>query len=125
MTRTGLVDVHLNQPPMIVCVGGVCAAVLQAFGIAKTQPELDFIDVALDRDSPLFVDPFAISQRPVTDHTNADARILRPTLVVEGRFSPTSRCRHLGRALECEPASASEFRRDHIPVGQTDRSPRG
>lgn len=35
----------------------------RAFGLAKTQAELDFVDVNLERDAPLFVDPFAISQR--------------------------------------------------------------
>jgi hypothetical protein len=34
------------------------------FGIAKSQGELDFVDVELERDTPLFLDPFAISQRP-------------------------------------------------------------
>jgi hypothetical protein len=35
----------------------------EAFNLGKTQGELDFVDVDLDRDAPLFVDPFAISQR--------------------------------------------------------------
>lgn len=35
----------------------------EAFTLGKTQPELDFVDVDLERDAPLFVDPFAISQR--------------------------------------------------------------
>jgi hypothetical protein len=34
------------------------------FGIDKTQAELDFVDVPVDGDILLFVDPFAISQRP-------------------------------------------------------------
>jgi hypothetical protein len=34
-----------------------------AFRIGKTQPELDFVDVSLQTDNPLFLDPFAISQR--------------------------------------------------------------
>src|ERR1700723_951072 len=33
-----------------------------AFGLGKTQPELDFVDVSLQRDNRLFVDPFAIAQ---------------------------------------------------------------
>ena len=36
----------------------------KAFGIAKSQAELDFVDVPLNTDIPLFIDPFAISQRP-------------------------------------------------------------
>lgn len=34
------------------------------FRLNKTQAELDFVDVQLRRDVPLFLDPFAISQRP-------------------------------------------------------------
>ena len=34
------------------------------FNLNKAQGELDFVDVRLNRDTPLFVDPFAISQRP-------------------------------------------------------------
>jgi hypothetical protein len=33
------------------------------FGIQKTQAELDFVDIDLERDMPLFVDPFALSIR--------------------------------------------------------------
>lgn len=36
----------------------------RTFGIKKTQAELDFVDVLLETDVCLFVDPFAISQRP-------------------------------------------------------------
>lgn len=35
----------------------------QAFGILKTQAELDFVDIPLDADVPLFIDPFAVKQR--------------------------------------------------------------
>lgn len=35
----------------------------EAFTLGLSQPELDFVDVDLERDAPLFVDPFAISQR--------------------------------------------------------------
>lgn len=35
----------------------------QHFGLGKTQSELDFVNVKLDRDNPLFVDPYAISLR--------------------------------------------------------------
>jgi hypothetical protein len=35
----------------------------QAFGIKKSQAELDFVDVPLHTDIWLFIDPFAISQR--------------------------------------------------------------
>lgn len=31
------------------------------FGIGLTQPELDFVDIPMDGDLPVFVDPFAIS----------------------------------------------------------------
>src|SRR2546428_605821 len=34
-----------------------------AFEINKSQAELDFVDVSLDSDMRLFIDPFAISQR--------------------------------------------------------------
>ena len=36
----------------------------QVFRLNKTQAELDFVDVLLQTDNPIFVDPFAISQRP-------------------------------------------------------------
>lgn len=35
----------------------------QHFRLDKSQGELDFIDVQLDRDNPLFIDPFAVSLR--------------------------------------------------------------
>ncbi|MBT3177821.1 MAG: hypothetical protein HN339_12880 [Desulfobacula sp.] len=34
------------------------------FQIHKNQAELDFVDIPVDSDIPLFIDPFAISQRP-------------------------------------------------------------
>ena len=34
------------------------------FGLNKTQPELDFVNVNVDGDLPLFVDPFALALRP-------------------------------------------------------------
>jgi hypothetical protein len=34
----------------------------QAFGLGKSQPELDFVDISLLRDNRLFLDPFAIAQ---------------------------------------------------------------
>jgi hypothetical protein len=42
-----------------------------AFGIAKSQAELDFVDVSLNRDNRLFVDPFALSQK--VDRWSQDA----------------------------------------------------
>lgn len=35
----------------------------EAFGLRKSQAELDFVDINLDGDTPLFVDPFALSIR--------------------------------------------------------------
>jgi hypothetical protein len=34
------------------------------FALGKTQGELDFVNVELNEDLPLFLDPFAVSQRP-------------------------------------------------------------
>lgn len=34
------------------------------FQIGKSQSELDFVDIDLERDTRLYIDPFAISQRP-------------------------------------------------------------
>ncbi len=33
------------------------------FSLNKTQAELDFVNVPVDSDIPLFIDPFAISAR--------------------------------------------------------------
>jgi len=35
----------------------------EVFGINKSQSELDFVDTSLNRDIPLFIDPYAITQR--------------------------------------------------------------
>jgi hypothetical protein len=40
------------------------ATVTSHFKLGKSQGELDFVDVTIDEDVPLFVDPFAISLRP-------------------------------------------------------------
>lgn len=44
------------------------------FGIGKSQAELDFIDVHLEKDNRLFIDPFALSLR--SDRWGADAHAL-------------------------------------------------
>ena len=41
------------------------------FNLVKTQPELDFVDVSLNKDNRLFVDPFALAQKP--DRWSQDA----------------------------------------------------
>jgi hypothetical protein len=46
----------------------------QHFGLNKSQAELDFVDIPLNRDVPLFLDPFAISQR--TDRWSHEAHAL-------------------------------------------------
>src|SRR5712692_3754680 len=47
-----------------------------AFGVRKTQPELDFVDVSLNTDNRLFVDPFALSQRPDRWSQNAHLTVV-------------------------------------------------
>lgn len=34
------------------------------FKLNKSQAELDFVDVVLNRDTPLFIDPYAVGQSP-------------------------------------------------------------
>lgn len=43
----------------------------RAFNLGMTQPELDFVDVSLQTDNLLFVDPFSLSQKP--DRWSQDA----------------------------------------------------
>lgn len=44
--------------------GGMdCMQFSQIFGINLDQPQLDFVDITPGRDTPLFIDPFAISLR--------------------------------------------------------------
>ncbi len=42
-----------------------------AFHLTRTQPELDFVDVSLNTDNRLFIDPFALSQK--VDRWSSDA----------------------------------------------------
>jgi hypothetical protein len=46
------------------------------FGLNKSQGELDFVDIPLNRDIALFLDPFAISQRPDRWSQDAHAHLL-------------------------------------------------
>lgn len=43
----------------------------QIFDLKKTQAELDFIDIDINQDTPLFIDPFFLSLR--TDRWSIDA----------------------------------------------------
>ncbi len=47
-----------------------------AFGVNKIQPELDFVDISLNTDNRLFVDPFALSQRPDRWSQNAHLTVV-------------------------------------------------
>ena len=47
----------MSEPPSGRTVSSV-------FGLNRTQPELDFVNVNVDGDVPLFVDPFALALRP-------------------------------------------------------------
>jgi hypothetical protein len=62
--------------------------VSEYFGIGKTQGELDFVNVPVDADIPLFVDPFAISQR--VDHLS---RSCHGTLIEPRRGRTKTRAR--------------------------------
>jgi hypothetical protein len=53
-TPSGTKGIRVARPPKLFS---------KAVGIKKTQFELDFVDVPVDRDIKLFIDPFAISQR--------------------------------------------------------------
>ncbi|MGB8354352.1 MAG: hypothetical protein WCD79_10720 [Chthoniobacteraceae bacterium] len=53
------------------------STVSQFYAIGKSQAELDFVDVQLRRDNRLFVDPFAISQRPDPWSQEAHSIIVR------------------------------------------------
>jgi hypothetical protein len=50
--------------------------VSRIFGLNHSQPELDFVDVPAGADIPLFVDPFALSQRPDAWSRDAHATLL-------------------------------------------------
>lgn len=47
----------------------------QIFGLDKTQYELDFVDINVDRDTPLFLDPYYISVRNDSWSVNATRTI--------------------------------------------------
>jgi hypothetical protein len=85
--------------------------VSEAFTLGKAQAELDFVDVDLERDVPLFVDPFPALCAAITlarlpgmealfapfqqaaPHPRPACRSIRPTLLIFGMT-----CRTLGRA---------------------------
>ena len=56
----------MTQPPTLFST---------AVGLNADQFELDFVDVPVDGDIPLFIDPFAISQRPEPWASNAHGTI--------------------------------------------------
>lgn len=41
----------------------------ELFGITKSQHELDFVDVDIDSDTPLFLDPYFIAKMTFRSHT--------------------------------------------------------
>jgi hypothetical protein len=49
----------------------VIPTVSQVFHLGKSQLELDFVDVSLNKDNPLFIDPFAVAQQ--VDRWSQDA----------------------------------------------------
>ncbi len=47
--------------PIVQLLGGCVQRFSEIFGLGLEQPQLDFVDITPERDSPLFIDPFAIS----------------------------------------------------------------
>src|ERR1043165_8766959 len=45
---------------MVRSISALAMHVSEVFGLGRTQPSLDFVDVRVDTDTPIFVDPNAI-----------------------------------------------------------------
>jgi hypothetical protein len=90
----------------------------QAFNLSKTQAELDFVDINLEGDTPLYLDPFALSIRK-------DEWSMRCTLHIVSFFQNAIDAIHAGDHERAKAVLTNLSEPNETRLGKSKGKPRG